>query len=447
MQFWIYCVKLTQNFAPKREKRGKIMNCKFCNAELTEGEVVCLACGGNNAEPEKKKAVWKPILAVVCVVVLLAGIAAAVYFGMGGGESADQGVTAKSVYTGTDKQVLAAMDTVVAKAGDLELTNGELQVAYWSTVYDFIDYYGSYIYYIIDFSVPLSEQYYDSTNGITWEQYFLEIALETWYSNELLVQEAELAGVEMSEELVSYFDTLYQVVEADLAEYGYDSVADMIVHDFGAGGTYDNYVNFMRMYYYGSEYYYFLYDSVEVTEDELENIYSQNESYYESYGYSKEDGRMVTVRHILLQPNDDENATDYTDEEWANCLTAIEALQQQWLDAGGDEASFADLAVEYSACSSAANGGLIEDILEGEMVASFENWIMNPDNQYGDYGIVQSSYGYHLIFFVEGDELWRIVAESDLIYVKLEDHIAAAKAANPMTVEYNKICLGEVDLY
>lgn len=422
------------------------MYCKFCGAELGEGEVICLSCGGNNAEPAKKKPVWKPILAAVCAVVLIAGIAAGVYFGLNSGFTAEE-VTVKSSYTGTDEQVLSAADTVIAKAGDIELTNGELQVAYWTMVYDFLNYYGDYASYFMDLSTPLSEQFYDATNGITWEQYFLEMTLETWRRYEVLALKAEAAGVEMSESLADYFDSLYEDMDAVKGDYGFDSVADMVVNDFGVGGTFDNYVKFMRVYYYGNEYYGYLYDNLEMTETDLEAYYTENEDSFISAGYSKDNGRLVSVRHVLLQPSDDTSATDYTDQEWADCFDRIQDLQQQWLDAGGDEETFAELAMEHSACSSAADGGLIEDIMEGQMVEPFEEWIMEENRQYGDYGVVQTSYGYHLIFFVEGDELWRVVAESNLGSEMLTEILNEQEAEYPLSVNYSKIWLGEVELY
>lgn len=418
------------------------MYCRYCGAEMADNEVICLSCGANNVQPVKKP-VWKPVVAVLCVVALLAGLTAAVYFGMNGGLNAEE-ITVKSSYTGTDSQVLESLDTVVAKAGDFELTNGELQIAYWTMVYDFLSYYGDYAAYVLDLSTPLDQQMFNET--MTWEQYFLEMALETWRRYHVLTASAETDGVAMSTELQEHFDGLYEDMEAVLDTYDFDSVADMVVHDYGVGGTYENYEKFMWVYYYGNEYYSYRYDEIELTEPELEAYYTVNEDNFVSAGYSKDDGRIVSVRHILLQPNDDENVTTYTEAEWAACLTQIQALQQQWLNIGAGEDSFASLAAEYSDCGSAANGGLIEDIMPGQMVQSFEDWIMVESREYGDYGIVQSEYGYHLIFFVEGDDIWHVVAQSNLGAEKLEEIIMEEEAAYPMVVEYSKIWLGEVAL-
>ena len=38
-------------------------------------------------------------------------------------------------------------DTVVARVGDLELTNAELQIFYWMGVYDFLENNSAYLAY------------------------------------------------------------------------------------------------------------------------------------------------------------------------------------------------------------------------------------------------------------------------------------------------------------
>ena len=37
------------------------------------------------------------------------------------------------------------------------------------------------------------------------------------------------------------------------------------------------------------------------------------------------------------------------------------------------------------------------------MVAEFDAWIFDANRKYGDYGLVKTTYGYHLMFFVHGD--------------------------------------------
>ena len=47
------------------------------------------------------------------------------------------------------------------------------------------------------------------------------------------------------------------------------------------------------------------------------------------------------------------------------------------------------------------------------MVTEFNDWCFDETHEPGDYGIVKSDYGYHLIYFSGyGDEYWKTLADS-----------------------------------
>ncbi len=75
------------------------------------------------------------------------------------------------------------------------------------------------------------------------------------------------------------------------------------------------------------------------------------------------------------------------------------------------EENFAELADKYSADTSSTSatedgntGGLYEDVAKGSMVANFDNWIYDENRVAGDVGIVQTEYGFHIIYFVAQNE-------------------------------------------
>ena len=105
----------------------------------------------------------------------------------------------------------------------------------------------------------------------------------------------------------------------------------------------------------------------------------------------------VDVRHILITPEED------TDEGWANAYTKAEDLLEQWIQGGQTEDSFAELANENSADSDGTDGGLYEDVYVGQMVEEFEAWCFDDSRTTGDYGIVKTQYGYHIMYFVRAD--------------------------------------------
>ena len=416
------------------------MYCRYCGAEMRDDEVVCASCGEANEQP-KKPFSWKPVVAVVCCMAVVVGLVAAIWFGMNAGPK-NEDITVKVSYTGTDEEVLAALDTVVATAGDLELTNRELQIAYWSVIYDFISYYGDYATYWIDFTQPLDQQYFDGDGLLTWQHYFLDSAIQTWRRYEVLVQMSEAENIPMSDDLATYFEELPAQMEAVLEDYGLESIDEMVAHDYGVGGDYASYEDFMKLYYYSNEHYERLQAGLSATEAELEAFYANNEQSFVDAGCSKEDGSIVDVRHILIAPGEDDEKP-FTDDMWAAAEAEANALLDTWLQGAADEESFAELAKTYSACSSASQGGMISDVVKGQMVQEFEDWCM-AEHQYGDYGIVKTTYGYHLMFFVSGSEMWHDAAESSVISQKMNDLMTAEEENYPLTVEYSKILLGEV---
>ena len=62
---------------------------------------------------------------------------------------------------------------------------------------------------------------------------------------------------------------------------------------------------------------------------------------------------------------------------------------------------------------SASNGGLYENVHKGQMVAEFNDWCFDPARAVGDYEVVKTDYGYHLIYFSGfGDEYWKSLADT-----------------------------------
>lgn len=121
---------------------------------------------------------------------------------------------------------------------------------------------------------------------------------------------------------------------------------------------------------------------------------------------------MVNVRHILASfeggTTDENGVTVYSDEEKAAALEKAKNVLELYEMGEQTETAFADLAISNSDdTGSAANGGLIEDIAEaqGLYVQPFTDWAVDPARKAGDTGIVETEYGYHVMFFVGQDEL------------------------------------------
>lgn len=114
---------------------------------------------------------------------------------------------------------------------------------------------------------------------------------------------------------------------------------------------------------------------------------------------------LKNVRHILVSfeggTSDDSGNITYSEEEKAAAKATAEELLNQWKSGEATEDSFAALATEKSSdTGSTANGGLYEDIYPNQMVASFNDWCYAEGRKAGDTGIVETQYGYHVMYFV-----------------------------------------------
>ncbi len=122
-------------------------------------------------------------------------------------------------------------------------------------------------------------------------------------------------------------------------------------------------------------------------------------------GREDNEQNLVTVRHILANfkggTTDANGNKTYNLSEKNAAKEAIEAIQKEWQDKGGTLEAFEALAKEKTEDGgSKENGGLYEDVYPGQMVTNFNDWCFAEGRKAGDYGIVETEYGYHLIYFV-----------------------------------------------
>jgi len=102
------------------------------------------------------------------------------------------------------------------------------------------------------------------------------------------------------------------------------------------------------------------------------------------------------VRHILITEQNLDLAEGETAPEGA-VLAKAEEILACW---DGTEDGFAALAKEHTQDGNGAVGGIYENVVKGQMVAQFEDWCYADGRKVGDTGIVETSYGQHIMYFV-----------------------------------------------
>jgi len=186
--------------------------------------------------------------------------------------------------------------------------------------------------------------------------------------------------------------------------------------------------------------------NVSTSTDEAGNEVQTILGYYVLYFQGRDENQfnLANVRHILISfaHNHDEAAdhdhteTTYTDAEKAAAKTAAEEILAQWEAGDKTEDSFAALATENTTDpGSMENGGLYENVYPGQMVTAFNDWCFDESRKTGDTGIVETEYGYHVMYYVgESDISYRdFLITNELRNIEVNEWYAATVEAMTMT--------------
>ncbi len=312
-----------------------------------------------------------------------------------------------------------------------QVTNVEMNYYYWGEYYYFVQNYG----YYFDYTQPLDEQEY--SDDMTWEDYFLACACTSIQQILSLKAIAEADGYVMSEDYQEQYDATIASMETYALSAGFvdeDGNGDVLAYiqdSYGPDATVESFEAYLYNSYYVTDYTDELYYGGTYTDEEIEAFYDENVELFETYGIEKSETPNVNVRHILICPEDveldeDASSTEESEAEAAALIDALvkaEEILEEFLAGDATEDSFAELANTYSEdTGSNTVGGLYEDVYPGEMVTAFNDWCFDVSREIGDVEIVETSYGYHIMYFVGYTDTyyWREMAESELRYENYE---------------------------
>ncbi len=153
--------------------------------------------------------------------------------------------------------------------------------------------------------------------------------------------------------------------------------------------------------------------NVSKSTDEDGNTTEVTNGYYVAIFHSRSDNNtaMANVRHLLVQfdggtEDEETGETVYSDEEIAKAKELADGYLKTWKEGEATEESFIELVKEHSDDTTASTGGLFEDIHVGSnYVENFLNWSLDPDRKAGDAEVIETEYGYHVMYYVSTDEL------------------------------------------
>ena len=379
-----------------------------------------------------------------------------------------ENVTCQGSYTVTDGEAQAAADDVVANIGDARLTNGVLQVYYWLEVAQYLKANPD-----VSFGQPLDTILCDlDDTAVTYQQYFLLRALNTWHSQQALIQMGDLEGIptEAAYEpnpkfhednlnqdmpalahLYGYTNANYEpnalhqawlnalgtLLEEQAQAGGYSDLSALAADLAGAGATDTDIISYAHQYNRAYMYFTELTYNLELTEEELQSTAGEYEG----------SDVYVDFRHILLVPERSAVAEDGSvialTSDWDACKKEAQALYNRCQYRTFAEHTFAELANKYSADEgSRLNGGLYSGISKGQMTAVLDEWLFDSSRKPGEMAILRSECGYHVVYFSGSVNALQAETEKNLTAEMYEQAVRSAMERYPMNVNYSAIRLG-----
>lgn len=148
----------------------------------------------------------------------------------------------------------------------------------------------------------------------------------------------------------------------------------------------------------------------------------------------KDETGVVDVRHILYQF--DESAEDAAKDKEEKKASAEAALKK--INESSDKLeTFLDICAEESAdTGSNQNGGLYQYVGKGQYVKPFEEWALDANRKEGDVDIVETEYGYHVMYFEKAynKPYWKITIANTLADTEVDDTLKAAYESDKYAV-------------
>ena len=292
-----------------------------------------------------------------------------------------QPVTLLAPNTGASGSETPGADNIVARYGDHELTNQQFILYYWDCFYNLYSSYGTELFYMLNVASPFDQQSLDGVR--TWHEYFSEMAIQTWMQTMQLCDEAAKNEYTLSDSELEYLESSTAVIDTYLQDGVHETRDDYLQQMFDPCVDEESYRLYNQHLLLANSYADHRYISI----------------YQENYDETLPLTYCINVRHILLSAEDSTNA-----DSMAAAKKQAEELYALWRQNPTEE-NFSTLAGEHTQDpGSQSNGGLYEDVYPGEMVDTFNDWCFDESRQPGDHGIVETTYGYHLMYFVGQSE-------------------------------------------
>lgn len=335
----------------------------------------------------------------------------------------------------------ARLDKTVATCGDYSMNNRDAQIFYAMQYYGFMNENGMFAaMYGLDSTKPLHEQ--ASLSGdLTWEQYFLMASMDDCGQFAAFATKAAKEGYTLPQADLDQLESVRGGLRDNYAAYGYDSADAFVQGNFGPSVRFEDYARYLELYFYAMSYENNVYENLSVTEEEINAYYDEHASDFMGV---RKDQPNINVRHILITYSTPEGATEMeTKDARAAAKTKAEELLASFLENPSEE-NFAEMAkANTEDPGSKENGGLYEDVYPGQMVEPFDEWCFDQSRQPGDTGVVETSYGFHVMYFVSktNNYYWKTVSEQNIRRNRMYALVEEVMGEYPVVIDYENVVL------
>jgi hypothetical protein len=257
------------------------------------------------------------------------------------------------------------------RVGDESYGVADLDYYYYST---YNSYYSYASLYGLDTSVALDEQ--EVYDGYTWDQMLKDSAVSTLTNVSVLAQEAEAAGYTLSEDGQSDVDAAVSNISTYAALYSVTT--DYYLQSvYGKYMTMKDYERIVTEYELAQEYAQFKSDSLDVSDDEIDDYYDENSVSFDTIDYS-----CYLVSFDRTETDDDGNTTDLDADTIEANRAQAEAEAQEILDAltSGDTDAAASLAEDFGATDYTNVSGI--------SYTGYADWMSDSSHQAGSSDVV-----------------------------------------------------------
>ncbi|MDD7310078.1 MAG: peptidylprolyl isomerase [Eubacteriales bacterium] len=293
--------------------------------------------------------------------------------------------------------------------------------------------YGFHIYNV-DFTKSLFEQTYDKDTGLSWGDYLLDQAVDTFYNYLALEAAGKAAGYVLPEEAYAAIDETVAGMESSAKTNGV-SVEYLLKANYGTGITMEKFREFAEREAYASYYGKSIRDGFEVTQSDIDTHYNDNKNDFDVVNYRSFVLKVELPEH--LDADGKVYSDDKTKAEDAEVIAEKLAELKKRLDAVNSEDGFNKLAEELTRSTDKDGkevaGVTPEDTLkEGASYSSLsedlQKWMFDADRKAGDTNIIENSSSLTAYYFLERSDRSELARSVRHILLKSDEEDETVKA-------------------